>query len=264
MSDWRTAFRNRDWIAVENMWQWLELSEQRALLAALQEQVPKIIIENGTERYRRHVTVREASEEWKGAAKILQDGELEAWIEGNPPDAVSVWRDIRIEIEKDLRTLSTAPEVTRGAPELSRRRHAEEALEYLQNIDVSQSWMDQELDNEDDREWLNTVIAAAASDAFLAGRHAQIAVNKHIETAAVRGEKNAGGSKNGAHVTNKPRVLRTSKIIARMDQLIPLMSIDCAAAQSTAEGFGTSPEGNRQAWTRHKKKQRIAAQKTDS
>lgn len=252
MSDWRTAFRDRDWIAVENMWRWLDLSEQRALLAALQEQVPKIIIENGTERYRRHVTVREAPEEWKGAAKILQDGELEATIEGDPPNEVSVWRDIRIEIEKDLRTLSTAPEVTRGAPELSRRRHAEDALEYLHNIDKHQSLMRQEMRDKHNSPWLDAVIAGTAADAFLAGRHAQIALNKHIETAAMRGEKSAAGSLNGAHETNKQHIpLREARITRMKELLLKFTSVRRAAKQCSAEGLGNF-EAIRKQWYDHK------------
>ena len=107
--DWQPLLESRSWNALENWWQeWVAAypdatAPLKALLAALEEIVPKITVENGMERLERHIKCSDPEDVWqgrehiKGAAKILELGELEAAAEMEPPTAKQIWSEQRSE-----------------------------------------------------------------------------------------------------------------------------------------------------------------------
>ncbi|PWE31226.1 hypothetical protein DDZ14_13630 [Maritimibacter sp. 55A14] len=166
------------------------------MLTALREVVPTIVEENGMESRERHLRCDDDPKRWdgreelKGAAKMLEIGELEAAIKGAPPVASEAWRRNREIIETDLHECIDAEEVTQGAEELSRRGHAREALDLLRYIDFTTSFLRGEMDSEEDRDWMNEAIAEVANLAFEAGRHTQVAWGKEFEElAAIRAKQ---------------------------------------------------------------------------
>ena len=238
MPTWRESLAKQDWDAVENAWRWLPATEQRELLSALKELVPTIVEENGLERLTRHKLPGEVPDNLRQPAMILLLGELESAVLGPPPNDIEIWKGVRDEAESRLAELMKAPEVTEGAQSLSRRQHVVDAIESLGAIDVVQSWMRKEMDSDDDRAWLEEIIAAVAWNAFVAGQHSHAALNKAIELSAIRGEKVAGGQKNSAHKTNELHKKLREKRLSRMEVLIPSMGVDCAAAQCESEDLG--------------------------
>jgi len=103
MSEWKPLFDQRQWDEIDDLWLALSQAEQRDLFAALLEGVLKTIVIDGLEKMERHVLPKEAPPEWKGAARILALGELEAAIEEDPPIASASWSSRRTDAENYLR-----------------------------------------------------------------------------------------------------------------------------------------------------------------
>lgn len=253
MTDWRALFAKGDCNGIENIMQWLKPLDQAELLAAIKKAVPMITEENGMERRERHASPREVPEELKGAAKILYFGELEARVSGEPPGDIEIWAEVRSAAEEELRQFAAADEVTKGDATLSRQKHAQDALEFLQTMDISFSWARCQIDDDDERAWFDEAVASVAWQTFNAGRHYEVARYKWIESSAVRGEKVAGGQRNSAHLTNARHEEPREKRFKRMRELMPTVGVKSAAAQCEVEGLGTMGAIKRQ-WYRHQKK----------
>lgn len=198
---WEHLFAAAKWPEINDWWQhWIfnnpsELAPLCALLSKLRDIVPKIDEENGIERQERHLSSTDDPKLWqgqehlKGAADILEHGELEAAIEGDPPVASEEWGNTRNSIEPILQAYLRENEVTEGTNDLSRGKHARDALDLLHAIDNMAAFLSRELDTQDDKDWLKEVLAEVANFAFAAGRHTQAAWGKEFEKLAVAREK---------------------------------------------------------------------------
>lgn len=95
MNDWRAAYRDWDWDAVDNWWRRSSDRVQlQALFKRLRADLPQTAIENGTEVDWEYQLPDNVSKEWHGAAMIMYSGELEAKIEGDPPTDLQQWQQI--------------------------------------------------------------------------------------------------------------------------------------------------------------------------
>jgi len=163
----------------------------RDLLEALRKVVPLVAVENGMERSERHIKIDDDPSLWqgcerlKGAAGILELGELEAAAYGDPQTGRDAWNDHKAMIQDNLRPLMETGEQTEGSDELSRATHAREASELLKTTDRVNRMMSAQMPHEADRTWLDEVIAEVAFLAFEAGRHTQAAWGKEFESFAV-------------------------------------------------------------------------------
>ena len=245
-----------EWVRREIDWSHLEPEQQRELLEAVRDQVGTIEVRNGAEKQFRlkfpSECERGSEQEW--GATILQLGELEASVDGSPPDPAITWAHERASILVDLDALIEMEEVTQGDAEMGRESHSASAKLMLERIKFETAAMSGELDNADESGWLEDVIASVVLDAFYAGRHYQVALNKPVERDAVR---HSIAGREGAAMTNTKRrgELRPKKekALLRMDQLIRgSMSITSAAAQCSREGLGN--KHTVRGWWRSKKK----------
>lgn len=194
---WQALFENMQWTELDEWWRdtrrWTPEFRPvlRALLVALEDVVPSFSVENGMERTTRQILCSDPQEAWlgiehlRGAAEILQLGELAAVVERLPPKQSTVWEREKATVEEYLLTLLEQPEPTLGSEEMSRRAHSQDALELLNGLETSQSWMSSELDDQHDREWFSEAVAEVANLAFHAGRHMQAAWGKEFERYAV-------------------------------------------------------------------------------
>lgn len=190
---WEPLVRGHNWDEVENWWesQYLQNPKDtnplKSLLAELRRIVPVISVVDGMEALERHILCNDPKELWadkehlKGAAKILQLGELQAAVEGEPENALDLWNEHRTMVEEQLSELSSGPEDVVGTAELSRATHAREASELLRQIDNTTEWMCAEFESEIDPEWFRETAAEIAFAAFVAGRHTQEAWAKEFE-----------------------------------------------------------------------------------
>lgn len=190
---WEPLVRNHNWDEVENWWesQYLQNPKDtnplKSLLAELRRIVPVISVVDGMEALERHILCNDPKELWadkehlKGAAKILQLGELQAAVEGEPENVLDMWNEHRTMVEEHLSEFSSDPEDVVGTAELSRATHAQEASELLRHIDNTTEWMCAEFESENDREWFRETAAEIAFAAFVAGRHMQEAWAKEFE-----------------------------------------------------------------------------------
>lgn len=258
MSEWKALFDRRRWDEIEGLWPGLSPSEQRALFAALLEGVPKITVIDGMEKMERHARPKEAPSEWKGAAKILALGELQAEIEGDPAIASTSWASLREEAETYLReTIADCvakPKAGHARGELSQEQHCRDSLELLAAIDRTTKLMYAELDAPADREWLGEIIAEIAEYAFVAGRHMQEAWGKPFEGHAVRGIKTLKSALEGGEKRKGKLAPDTPKIAAYMQQQIDAgKSQSEAAYHAKAKGLGTSQAANLRLYQRMKR-----------
>lgn len=249
MDDWRVLFEHRQWNEIEDLWPHLSPAEQGALLKALQDAVPFITVTDGLESMERHCLPKEAPAEWKGAAKILALGELEAAVEGDPPQASEAWQVIRAEAENFLqKTLGACANKAQqnGPPgELSQEQHCRESLQLLAALDVCATWMRREMKSEADKAWLAEVIAEVASHAFMAGRHMQEAWGKPFESHALRGIKTIEAAAEGGRNRKGKRSSKSAAILAEMQKLIDAGHSKARAAELAAQkGLGASKEAN--------------------
>lgn len=251
MTDWRAHYNARDWPWIKD---WFYYSENLKEIATLREwlrrDVPRIARRNGVEETEEYVLPSVAPEEWRGAAEILHLGELDAILDEEPPSALQEWESDRTSVETELSRFIKADEVTEGDPSLSRRGHAEQAMEILDDIDQLSSWMRGEL-NPEDRSWLDELIAEVAHLAFSAGSHARSALGKDYERWAVRGRKIGENASKGGKAAHKARKPEISERLRRMKASIDRGFTVSAAAQHTAKvGLG-SKEANERLWRRH-------------
>lgn len=265
---WEEMLRANDWDAIENWWHyWFntqaqsaeELAPLRALLTALREVVPLVSVENGMERFERHIRPTDGENEWqgreslKGAAAILYLGELEAAAEGEPVSASEMWSQHRDIVTNHLKQFLNVPEKTKGAEELSRVAHAEEALKFLASIDMVVKMTGYGLADEAEQTWLREVIAEAAHPAFEAGRHSQAAWGKSFEQFALTGRNLSRGAKLGADMRRAQTSPKTADVLKEMQRHIDTgHSISRAATLAANEGIGPSASANRKLWSRHK------------
>lgn len=255
MTDWRILFAEKDWAGIEDIWPHLSREEQAGLLQALQDHVPKIIVTEGMERLERHVLPKEAEDEWKGAAQILTLGELEAAVEGEPPMAIETWAEISGVAREFLSEAAGEPGQQKPgtAGELSREEHSRKALELLDAIDTSSSWMLGEIDNAEDAAWLSEVIAEIAAHAFVAGRHMQEAWGKPFEVHALRGLKTINAAAEGAQKRKGHVSAEARAVLKEMQFLINKgHSVSHAADLVKQKGFGSSAAANRKLYQRYK------------
>lgn len=253
MTDWRVHYKTRDWPKIED---WFYYSEDLKEIATLREwlrrDVPRIARRNGVEETEEYVLPSEAPEEWRGAAEILHLGELDAILDEEPPSALQEWESARAIVDAELGRLIEADEVTEGDPTLSRRGHAEQAMEILDDIDQLSSWMRGELDPED-RSWLDELIAEVAHLAFSAGSHARSALGKDQEDFAVRGKKIREYASKGGKAASQARSSEISSRLRRMKASIDRgFSVSAAAQHTEKDGLG-SKEANEKLWRRHNK-----------
>ena len=258
MGAWKPLFDQRRWDEIDNLWPSLPPAEQRALFIALLEGVPKVVVIEGVEQTERHVRPNEAPSEWKGAAKILALGELEAEIEGDPPASATSWAALRTEAETYLReTIADCERETQGARdagELSREQHSRTSLDLLAAIDRATTLMCAEMDSDTDREWLAEVMAEIAEYAFIAGRHMQAAWGKPFEGHAVRGIKTIQSAAEGGRQRRGKVGPETAQILAHMQQLINAgQSQSRAAYHANIKGLGSSQSANLKLYQRMRK-----------
>lgn len=258
MAGWKRLFDQRRWDAIENLWPTLSLGDQRTLLAALRDGVPKVTVTDGMEQLERHVRPSEAPPEWKGGAQILALGELEAKIEGDPALASSSWSSLRGDAQTYLRETITQcekqPKAKNAPGELSQEQHCRDSLELLGAIDRVTQRMCAEMDSVADREWLGEIIAEIAEYAFVAGRHMQEAWGKPFEGHAVRGIKTLKSAVEGGEKRKGKLAPDSLKIVAYMQQQIDAgKSQSEAAYRAKAKGLGTSQAANLRLYQRMKR-----------
>ncbi len=257
MKAWELAYQKRQWDVVENWWRSIDDAQDlKTLLDLLRRDVPRIKIENGMETDERHMHPNEVSEEWRGGAEILYLGELEAKVTGDPPEDLTQWNEVSASTVQMMQEFLAAQEVTEGDRTLSRRAHAEAALELLSVIEREAAAMCAEIDPDgdkpDDRAWLAAVIAQTASAAFKVGVHARAALGKEIEQHAVRGKKNLDSAKAGGKATSASTKAMNTEVLKEMKRLIASgHSVSGAARLARQNGLGTSNEGNRKIYQRH-------------
>lgn len=225
MTDWQRLYEERDWAALE-IW-FHHTGERDELIAfrdALLRDVPTVPRENGVERRIDPVSVEAAPAEWKGAATILHEGELEAAIEGTPPTASALWDQERLRVTDILRRLAGEPEVTKGDATMSRKAHIATVMEHLKEFDFAVGVMRSELlragEAEDDIRWLMEMVAEIALPIFRAGIHAHAADGKAMEADAVRGKKVYQGAQGSTAVRRQKSAKAREARNALMDELI--------------------------------------------
>jgi hypothetical protein len=255
MTNWRELVAAKNWTGVEDLWPHLEQADAAALLDALRSIVPMVTIENGMERTERRALPKEVVPELTGAAIILMLGELEAYVEGDPPLPTAVWRDLKAAAETFLHESSAKAEATQGDIELSRKRHCDEAAESLRSLSQTERLMLGEMDGPDEENWLRGVIAEVAIDAYLAGRHVQAAWGKDFEQHAVRGEKVLHGAAQAGALRRRTVEPSSQRVLEEMGRLLDRKQTVSRAAELAFEGgFGSSPAANQKLYYRTKRK----------
>lgn len=233
-----------DWSELNNWWKFQNDGQPgyreglSALLDVLRTLVPTVTMRNGIEQRQRHLSSDDKDgEQWsghaslKGAVKILEWGELEAIVEGDPLPSSIVWPEHRSIIEGHLDHFMFQDEVTEGDDELSRRAHADEAKQLLKSIDFASTHAANQMDSDDERLWLNDVISEIAYLAFEAGQHTRAAWGKEFEKhAASRIRQNAGILKNfGGKAEQESAEWKThAELVMSRFQKVPATKSECA------------------------------------
>ena len=260
MTDWQRLYKKRDWAALEV---WFHHTEERdqliAFRDALTRDIPKVERENGIERRSEPVSAEAAPDEWKGAATILHDGELDAAIEGTPPTALALWEQERLRVTEILDRLAGEPEVTKGDAAMSRRAHIATVMEHLREFDFALSFMRGELlrvgETDDDIRWLNEMVAEIALPIFRAGIHAHAADGKAMEADAVRGKKVYKGAQGSTAVRRQKSAKEREARNAMMDELIANgQSAANAARILSKRGLGMTEDAIRRDYYREQKR----------
>lgn len=253
MRDWEKWFIARDWQALENWWLFTEdLEAVAAFRDRLHAEVPKITRQNGLEARVEHVTPTEAPSEWKGAAKILHLGELDAYLDGDPEPASEAWRKEREVVEGALLRLLEAGEVTSGDSSLSRNAHAKEALELMELMDREVSWLLPKYKKKYREEFLENA-SRFMHLGFLFGSSSRSALGKEFERHAIRGAKVVQASSESAQRQAKERQPETNAILSKMQARIDAgHSMRAAALHAADAGLGKSQGGNIKLWQRHR------------
>lgn len=256
--------------------------EIREILARLQKDLPKIVLENGTERRVEFLSQPLSKDPDRGAFEPAWSDaddfqrylanfrlEIEYVVHGGPPTAREEWAGRTVEARRVLRAFLEEPEMTGGAAALSRRSRASDALELLEEVDRLASMMsrapydDEDLESESkgssppehEQRWLLECFADIAAHAYDAGRYLQAAIGKEIESHALRGMKTLAASKQSAQQQKGKIAPRSAKILEIMREKIANGASASAAAKFTFNaGLGTSVEANRKLWIRNKLK----------
>lgn len=254
--EWLGLVRAQNWDALSGRMLSYPPAERVALLEALKRIVPTTTEVNGTETQTRHRHPAELGTDLRaGAAKILLLGELEASVRGAPEDAGQNWQMLQVDIRSLMEALVGAPEVTKGAVSLSRRQHARDALDLLDEIERNSQAMILQLDDAEDRCWLTEVLADIAGLALRAGAMAQAAHGKVIECDVVRGAKVITAARQAAERTRQNNSASNRERLKRMEELVESGHSTARAAEiAYREGLGASPEANRKLWQRRLKK----------
>ncbi|MBV7396846.1 hypothetical protein [Mameliella sediminis] len=234
-----------------------------ALLRRLEEIVPTVRVENGEEANVRLIRQSDSAGHWKhrehlrGAAIILELGELAAAAEGPPPIASVGWAEHREEVEACLGDLIVWPEVTAGVDELSRRAHVDAALELLESLDFTTSLVTEQMDTEEDRTWLSEIIAEVAFASFTAGRHVQAAWGKELEQFVPTGRKVRQAQTRGGDARRGQTKEQSQAVLKEIQRLVSEGHPAKRAAELAAQkGIGTSASANRQLHYRDQKRRR--------
>lgn len=185
--EWQELVENGRWDELRN---WIDDPERlskesgpslAALLAKLRGMVPMVEVSNGVECTRRRLRPSDPPDMWVGrehlreAAVILELGELEARVEREPPAASTEWAEHREIVRSHLEHFIEADNPTSGDEDLSRRAHAQTALDLFSRIDFSKAIADAQSSSARDQEWLTELVSEIAFAAFAAGRHTQAA-----------------------------------------------------------------------------------------
>lgn len=254
--DWHADYEARNWEAVENWWRRSDdLAQLSALLTRLKHDVPKRTLHNGVDMYEESLPSKDAPEEWRRAAAILELGELEAKVMGEPPSDPEIWAEQHDSLAAELTAFVDLPEVTEGDPELSRRAHAQRALEALRRVNKAIEFRIG-LYESDEQDALREFAADVAINALRAGYFSYAAESKSIQAHAVRGKKILENAATGGRIRAMETNVSTQKILNRMHELITPThaSVSRAAKIAFQEGLGSSAAGNIQQWKRHKSK----------
>lgn len=255
MRTWREMYDSRDWDALEN-WQ-MHYADRTALIElrdCLLRDVPKIVKKNGMEEVVELVSTKEAPEEWKGGARILEMGELQARIDVHPPSAQDIWREEQRRVEAQLSALRAQPEPTVGDTSLSRREHVDIALALLEQIDSeTNAYLSGELaEGTDPKEvdGLAEIIAQMVYPAYLAGFHARAAIGKDGESHAVRGLVVQRGASHGGRLRQGAQKPDIERRLAFMADRIAKGDLVKTAASLASERVGGTVAGNQKLWQR--------------
>lgn len=254
--EWLALVRANNWGALTGRMLSYPPAERVALLDALKRIVPTTTEVNGTETQTRYRHPAELGPDPRaGAAKILLLGELEASVRAAPEDAGQNWHKLHDDVRSLMEALVGAPEVTKGAASLSRRQHARDALDLLDEIERNSRAMTLQLDGTEVRRWLTEVLADIAGLALRAGAMAQAAHGKLIESDAVRGAKVIAAASQGAERTRQNNSASNRERLKRMEELVDSGHSTARAAEiAHREGLGASLEANRKLWQRSRKK----------
>lgn len=254
MSNWQQLIEARDWDAFEHWW-WEESDRNKRVAAwdELKRQCPKTTRVNGMESFQDFVKPDEAPEGWRGLAILIELGELQASLDGNPPRASEDWAALRSRTTEILSELAKQPELTEGDDVLSRVAHIAAAHEWLDEIKKESNLALQQADTED-QDWLRELVSAVARSAFLAGAHASAAAGKEVEWHALRGKNMIESGKRSWDERRPESMERNRKIVSCMKKVMadnPNLSI-AAASRIAHEKYklGASPEANRQVYYR--------------
>ncbi|MEN8949918.1 hypothetical protein [Planktotalea arctica] len=195
--DWEEFVDNNDWDKVVDWWETSyyftdpgNTTALEALLARIQEIVPKITVRNGTEVLERWLEPGDPPERWKGyeclrgAAQILSMGELEAAILSAIPTPLEEWDEFRGAAKAELEQLRGEPEPTEGDESLSRVAHVNEAFLSFEKMEFAERFLLHGATDDDEERVLKETAAELAHCAFLAGLHCQIALGKSNEALA--------------------------------------------------------------------------------
>lgn len=253
---WQRDYQARNWTAVENWWRRTDnLAELKALLAQLQRDVPRRTLTNGTDIHIEFYGPKNAPEEWKGAALILEFGELEAKINGDPASDIELWAEQQTSLREELHQLASSPEVTTGDSLLSCRAHAERALEALERINDVVGFRIGAYEP-DEQEPLREFVALVAIYAMRAGYFAYAAESKVIQAHSARGQVLARAASKGGEIRALEVAPRRERILSKMVELKEtgrVSSIQRVADLAFKQGYGTSGNANRQLWKRYMK-----------
>ncbi len=255
--DWRALLVAREWKALNGLWPHLPVGEQRKLFDELRRVVPKIVVEDGVEHIERQVWQNETTDEWRGATKILERGELEIAIKGERPKTAG-WVSLRQEAEMVMYAHLGVDLWFRDDPkpgdikELSAKWHAGRVLGNLMLFDQTVADALHRMEGESNRLLLAETLALIAAQAFDVGRHTQAASGKRFEPHALRGVKQIKAASDGGKRRAATLKERTRLTVAELKRLIAEgHKPDRAAILAHKSGFGKSVGANRQLLTRY-------------
>jgi hypothetical protein len=308
---WRRLLSERRWVDLHNWssdpdhWTDAYRPSLTALVAALEATIPVIEVSNGVETVVRRLTRRDSDDLWKRhlpdpetrahakeAAELLENGELQAIVSGPPPDGIELWADYREKIESILQGYLDQDGPTTGEASMSRRTHAQDALDLLADIDVREGWAlshfgpsddtgetgadlaetaqdrgaedqkgdpeavpeEADTDGSIDRQIIRELVAEVALRAFDAGRHTQAAWGKEFEPFALTGRKVKDAQREGARIRRGQTEEKTREILQEMERLVHTLGVSAAAEHLARKGIGTSAEANRKLYYRHKRR----------